>query len=754
MSPNPLEGIRAQQKIQKRRPEGYLKEVTVSRQIENEQFILEVGGRIDGVYPDPDRPIIEEIKTTSLSLDHVQQAENPRHWGQLKVYAYIYAVDKELDRVETQLTYYQLETGKTLELRRSFTRDELEAFFLGLVDRFLEWTARIEEWNRLRDESIRGLAFPFEAYRPGQRRMAVDVYRTVKDRGQLLVQAPTAIGKTMAAVFPSLKALSEGLTETIFYLTARTTGRTVTEKALDELRGKDLRAKSVTLTAKEKICFNPDKACNGDECAFARGYYDRLEGALDELFQHDAFTRARVEAVARKHQVCPFELSLDLSVWADCVICDYNYAFDPRVYLRRFFMEDRGDYTFLIDEAHNLVDRSREMFSAEIRKRPFGKLRRAVKNHELQLYRSLGRIDKWLRDSRKRCEVSGGSLSEKAPPEDLYPLLKRFTGEAERFLATHTRADVPYREDVLDVYFDAGRFLKVSEQYDEAYFTCYEASGRDLRLKLFCSDPSGQLGQALKRGRSAVFFSATLTPAEYFQSVLGCKEEARTIRLPSPFPPENLCLLINDRIATTYQRRDETKLRVSRSLAAFVKQKKGNYLLFLPSYEYMTSIYELFASECPDLESFAQAPGMREEERDRFLQRFGEENDQHQVGFAVMGGIFAEGIDLVGERLTGAAIVSVGLPGLSPERERIRDHFTQKDDTGFEFAYLFPGMNRVLQAAGRVIRSEQDRGAILLIDQRFSHARYRSLFPPEWNPVRVRDEEQIQEVLARFWARS
>ena len=749
------EGIRAHQRVQRTRPDNYRSEVSVSHQIETERFILEIGGRIDGVYGAPDSPepgkvIIEEIKSTHRDLKSFDTFENPIHWGQVKCYAYIYGVEKHLDEIETRLTYYHLESGKTRELNRHYTFDELERDFNDLIARYLKWADHIAEWGEIRDKSIEQLQFPFGDYRPGQRRMAVETFRTIKERGQMLVQAATGIGKTMAAIFPAVKAFPEGLHQKIFYLTARTTGRVVAEKAIGDLASKGLSVKSLTLTAKDKICFRPDSHCTAEECEFAKGYYDRIDGALECLFSHDAFTREKIERVARSHQVCPFEFSLDLSLWVDCIICDYNYAFDPRVYLRRFFMDGNGNYTFLIDEAHNLVDRSRDMFSAEITKQPFLDVRRAIKKDLPHIYKRMGRVNTWLVRARKKCEQTEDARYEVSLPDDLLPILKLFLNDTEYWLSHNIRT--PFREDLLDVYFAAIGFMRVAEKYDSHHVTCYEKFGKDLRVKLFCMDPSVEMQEALRRCQAAVFFSATMTPQSYFQNIFGCGEAARKLILHSPFPRRNLGLYVADRVSTLYRERDKTKALVVAAIHTLVKESKGNYLLYFPSYAYMKMIYTSFSARDPEIDTIVQTSGMAEGERDGFLERFSHDNAGTLVGFAVMGGIFGEGIDLVGDRLSGVAVVGVGLPGISLENDLIRAYFSEKDGTGFEYAYLYPGINRVLQAAGRVIRTDQDRGVVLLIDRRFAAFRYRSLFPENWRPLKVRSEEELEMELEVFWS--
>ncbi len=746
----PVEAIRAHQKIQNSRPATYQPEVAITHQVETDQFQLNIGGRIDGVYTEPDRTTIEEIKTTTRDPDYFENIENPVHWGQVKTYAYIYGSQNGLAEIAIQLTYCQIDTGNIREIKRTCDLRELENFFNDLVSRYLQWAETIFDSSNRRDASIRVLDFPFANYRPGQRQMAVEAYRTIRNTGQLLVQAATGIGKTIAVLYPAVKSLAEGRAQKIFYLTARTTGQMAAEQALAEMRTKGLRLKSLTLTAKDKICFCRGSACHPDECEFARGHYDRINDAVKAIFSRDAFTREQIVETAEAFRVCPFEFSLELSVWADCIICDYNYVFDPRVYLRRFFQEENGAYIFLIDEAHNLVDRSREMFSAEIFKQPVLDVRRQLKDKLPHIFKSLGRINAWLVKARKKRQESHHPLAEKRLPEELIPLLRGFLFITERWLSKNIKTG--FRDSLLDLYFAIAGFIRVADQYDDCYISCYEKIGKDLKIKLFCIDPSVHLERAMGRCQAALLFSATMTPIEYFKKILGCDPTAPHLILPSPFPAENLGLFISDQISTYYRQRDQTVAQVSEVISALVGQKSGNYLLYFPSYAYLGKIYHAFVSGSPQTETIRQTPGMPEAERESFLMRFSRDNPQTLVGFAVMGGIFGEGIDLVGDRLVGAVVVGVGLPGISLERELIKEYFTNTLNAGFEYAYLYPGINRVLQAAGRVIRTEKDRGVVLLIDQRYARFQYKSLLREEWDPVRVHDPRQLADGLREFWS--
>ncbi|MDD5091674.1 MAG: helicase C-terminal domain-containing protein [Candidatus Wallbacteria bacterium] len=739
-------GVLAHQKLTRARPSGYAAEVFVKRVLESGDFILEISGRIDGVLTSPGRVLIEEIKTTGRDLDSLEKKQE-MHWAQLMVYACFYASDHELGELDGRLIYMQQDSGETREFERHFTRLELEEWFTGLWNRYLEWASRIAGLRRIRDESLSACAFPYSVYRAGQRKMAVEVYCAVRDGTKLMVEAPTGIGKTMAALFPAARALGESHCDKIFYLTARNTQASAAESAVTELSARGARLKSLTLTAKDKICFNPGASCNPQECRYAAGYYDRLHSALDELFSTQHFNQKTLSEIAQKHTVCPFEFSLDLSLWVDVVICDYNYAFHPRVFLRRFFLEETGDYAFLLDEAHNLPDRGRDMFSAELLKSSVLNVRRTVMKLAPDVGRRLASVNKEFLKLKK--EIPGPTLSRKDAPESLVPVLKRFMKIAESVLAENSGS--AGWKDLLDFYFEVSAFLRVMEVYSDDYSTIYDSSGNDLRIRLFCLDPARLLSEGWNRARSAVQFSATLSPIDFFAKINGFGEEFRSIVLASPFPQENLLVLAADRVSTYYNTREKTRDELSGMIKAAVNSKPGNYIAFFPSYEYLKKVLEVIESHSPDIRVMIQKSGMNDQERADFLECFTSDNLGFLLGFAVMGGIFGEGIDLSGNRLSGSLIAGIGLPGISPERELIRDYYQERFGMGFEYSYLYPGINRVLQAAGRVIRTETDRGIVLLIDSRYSEERVIKLLPAYWRLNSVRSDREIREKLAGFW---
>lgn len=724
-------------------------EVGVDYQTESENIILHVQGRIDGIYEKEDQVVIEEIKTSTTELESFIEKNSVLHWAQVKIYAAIFGHKRQLSELHIQLTYFQLETQEIKIFNKQFKTEELNIFLLTTITMYLEWLDKIELWRKERDARISESNFPYRFFRDGQIDMITDVANAIKHQEQLMIQAPTGIGKTVAALYPAIKALAEGHTEKIFYLTARSTGRKIAEKTLAELGAKGLRIKSVTLTAKEKICFNPEKKCTGDECLFARGYYDRLPEAQDAIFSRDTFTMRDIAALALDFSLCPFELSLELSLWADCIICDINYAFDPRVYLRRYFTTNSEAYTFLIDEAHNLVDRSRDMYSSQILRSSYLKLKRSIKNKDAKLYTLADDVCKKFKYFGDKLKPQDPFRWDKDKPEELLPLLRRFCLELERWILDFPRS--PRYKEWLDMFFSTHWFLSVAEMFDDNYATCIEKKDRGLRIKIFCIDPSDRLRIAMERAKSVVLFSATITPISYFAKILGCSDSISKRILPSPFPSFNICLCVARSISTLYKKRDSTKDSLTRTLGTFIDTKTGNYLIFFPSYEYMHMILPLYKQAYSHHKILSQKAGMTEDEKFEFLNNFALENNQTLAGFVVMGGIFGEGIDLRGDRLSGAAVVGVGLPGLSPERELIRHHFTSHNEPGFQYAYLYPGINRVFQAAGRVIRSENDRGTILLIDSRYSQLQYNSLFPKEWQPRCVGSNIHMKRIIQEFW---
>jgi len=745
-------GTQAHRRVQRSRPESYQNEVEITYLVEDSDPPLEIRGRIDGLYSDTEPVIIEEIKSTTLSLDLVSEDHNRLHWGQVQCYAFIYAKQQALSEVCIHLTYYHLDSQEEKTFERLFYLEELETFYQDLITPYLDWFRKIRIWQTQRDGSIQALDFPYADYRPGQRDMAVAVYKAIRDHDRLYVQAPTGVGKTIATIFPAVKALGMGMVSKIFYLTAKTPGRLIAETALDDMRQSGLAFKSITLTAKEKICFCPLANCDPEECLYARDYFGKVKKALEEIDRYDAFTRLEIEKISRAYEICPFEFSLDLALWVDCIICDYNYAFDPRVYLRRFFDFSGEPYVFLIDEAHNLPDRARAMYSAELDKKTVLALRRSLKPRLPGLVKKLSAINQILLERRKACQTANQqALVEYEPPEKLLKALREFSQKAEDWLVLNQPAE--FRQELLDFYFACNNYLRTAEYFDTFYVSYFERQKKgDLKAKLFCMDPAPMLSVPLERSQAAIFFSATLLPMDYFMQLLTGEAEHPQKIYGSPFPVENVSLLIHNRIATTYKQRAKSYTPIASAIEAICNSRVGNYLVFFPSYAYLSSVLELLQEKLPESQLLVQDRGMSEAEREAYLAQFSINNPETLVGLAVMGGIFAEGIDLVGERLIGAVVVGVGIPQLGLERDLIKTYFDEQNGHGFAYAYQYPGFNRVLQALGRVIRTETDRGIIVLIDERFTHARYRRLYPQHWQGFQiVQNNQEIKKNLANFW---
>ena len=743
-----LLGGKIHRKIQSRMGTNYTAEVPLKIQMPCDGFVLQIEGRADGVLKDDGKVLIDEIKGILRSLEHLE-APVPVHLAQAKCYAYIYAVQNSLKCIDVQMTYCQMETEEIRRFCQEFEFQELQTWFQDLVTQYEKWAKFEIEWRNVRNDSIRQIEFPFP-YREGQRDLVASVYRTILRKKKLFIQAPTGVGKTMATVFPAVRAVGEGLGEKIFYLTAKTITRTVAEQAFSLLKEKGLLYKTITLTAKEKICFCEEAECNPDACPYAKGHFDRVNDAVFDLITHSGdWSREVLEEQAKKHMVCPFEMSLDVSNWADAVICDYNYAFDPQAHLKRFFSESgKGEYLFLIDEAHNLVERGREMYSASLYKEDLLEVRKLVKAEDPKLAKGLSECNQQFLELKRECEH--------------YQILKSVSHIALKLMNVLSKLedyleeckDAEKKKRVLDFYFAVRSFLNIHDIMDENYviFSEMMEDGR-FQIKLFCVNPAVNLQNYLEQGNSTIFFSATLLPVHYYKKLLSVKKDDYAVYAHSSFPQENKFLFIGTDVSTRYTRRGEsTYQRFARYIAVMAEQKKGNYMAFFPSYRFLEEVHTCFL-ECVDheVDSICQVSYMDEEQREEFLEEFEQEREKSLVAFCVMGGIFSEGIDLTDDKLIGAVIAGTGLPQVCTEREILKQYFNVADMDGFDYAYLYPGMNKVLQSAGRVIRTESDRGVILLLDDRFRAMRYREVFPREWQQYQLGSVKNLEQEIRTFW---
>ena len=744
-----LKGSRLHRKIQKQMGSHYQPEVSLKKDTEYDDLILRVEGRADGIFSQDDRFCIDEIKGVYKNLVLMEEPV-PVHRAQALCYAWIYLDEHELEEIDVQMTYAHLDTEVIKRFRETLTRAELKQWYEELTDSYHRWLAYQIEWRKKRNESMENLEFPF-AYRKGQREMVSGIYHAISKKEQIFIQAPTGVGKTMSAVFPAVRAIGQGMAETVFYLTARTITRTVAQDAFEILRDRGLLFKVVTITAKEKLCFCDKPECDPEKCPYAKGHYDRINDAVYELWTTEqSFDRETLLRHAQKRQVCPFEMSLDLAIWMDGVICDYNYVFDPNVCLKRFFGENvSGNYLFLIDEAHNLVDRGREMYSASICLDDVIETRKSVKPYSQKLWKKLGKVKKQMEELKQNC--SEWKVQENA---GVLPVsLLSVQGELDQLLEEPPSQELV--DGILDFYFEVRDFLNISELVDDNYVV-YTAFGEDGRFyeKLFCVNPAENLQKCLDKGNSTVFFSATLLPLQYYRKMLSTRSENFGMYVESPFEQSKRLLMICRDVSSKYTRRGyEEYHKIAEYIARMSWQKKGNYMVFFPSYRLMEDVYQVYQDEFSVswVRCISQHASMTELEREEFLNEFTEESEETLVGFCVMGGIFSEGIDLIGDRLIGTAVVGTGLPQVSCEREILKDYYDEKGEQGFDYAYRYPGMNKVLQAAGRVIRTKEDTGTILLLDERFLNRDYRNLFPGEWSNAGTCTLGNVEKYLQAFW---
>lgn len=820
------EGGRIHRMIQRRMGAEYQAEVPLKLTCPTPNYVLIVEGRADGVIHQDGCVTIDEIKGTYRDIARMS-GPMPLHVAQAKCYAYMYGVQKGLEQVKVRLTYCHMPSGEIRYFYETHDFEELSEWFEGLLAAYRKWADYSWEWRGIRQASIEGLAFPYP-YREGQRELAAHVYRTIYHRRKLFLEAPTGVGKTISTIYPAIQAMGKGMGEKLFYLTAKTITRTVAEETIEILRQKGLRFKSVTLTAKEKICFMEETECNPEYCPYAKGHYDRINDAVfDLLTSREAFDRETIAAYAGKHMVCPFEMCLDVSTFSDAVICDYNYLFDPHVYLKRFFGESSaGDYIFLIDEAHNLLDRGREMYSAVLWKEDFVKLRREIKttlaserkkgkkvdisgqmslntmtdmtyvsyendmkvifaeadvdsagykdeivvscesqdkgqggSHVLgklgygeKLTYHLDRCNKELLALKRQCEDCRIVESIEAFVEDL----NRLYAVLEDYLSEQDEGSSPVRDMLLDFYFEVSHFLSVYELLDENYvkYTLLREDGSFL-LKLLCVNPRENLKNCMLKGRSAILFSATLLPIQYYKKLLGGEAEDYEVYARSVFHPEKRLLLVAKDVTSKYTRRSEDEYaNIARYIEEIVKNRHGNYMVFCPSYAFLRTIYGKYVDNYggEDRECLLQSESMREADREAFLERFRQnEEERFLIGFCVLGGIFSEGIDLKHDSLIGAVIVGTGLPQVCQENEILKSYFDGNGESGFDYAYRYPGMNKVLQAAGRVIRTVEDVGIVALLDERFLHPAYLRLFPREWGEFSTVSVNEAAKRVERFW---
>lgn len=742
------EGSRMHRKIQERMGMEYRAEVPLKLEVPQEQYVLALEGRADGIITNADGVIVDEIK---CMYTDVTRFEEPIfvHKAQAMCYAYIYALQNGLDQISVQLTYCDLDTEEICRFEEAFSFFWLERWFQDMMEAYRKWTDFQFAWRKIRQTSIQTLEFPFP-YREGQYKLVGDVYRTIHRKKILFIQAPTGTGKTISTLFPAIRAVGENLGDKIFYLTAKTITRTVAKDTCDLLKAKGYRGKVIVLTAKEKMCPCEEMDCNPSNCLRAKGHYDRVNDAVYDLITtEEDFTRERMLAQAEKYQVCPFEMSLDASLYADIIICDYNYVFDPNVYLKRFFSEEeKGDYIFLVDEAHNLVERGREMYSAVLVKEEILTVKKLVRGKDRKLEAALEKCNRQMLEWKRECETY-----------TIYESIGAFAFSLMRLMSLldiflQSRGEMPERKEVTEFYLNLRHFMNMFERVDENYvlYSDFDETDR-FCLHLYCVNPSVNLQECLERGKSTIFFSATLLPVNYYKNLLSSKKDNYAVYADSAFREEQRLLFIGRDVSSLYTRRTLGEFhRIALYIQQVLRAKKGNYLIFFPSYRFMEDVYEQFlAVNEQEADCMMQSGNMNEADREEFIQEFSNPRGKSLAAFCVLGGIFSEGIDLKEDLLIGVLIVGTGLPQICNQREILREYYQEENGQGFDYAYQYPGMNKVLQAAGRVIRTASDRGIIGLLDERFLRSDYRQLFPREWSQYEVHTLDSLPGALEAFW---
>lgn len=742
------EGSRMHRKIQGRMGMEYRAEVPLKLEVPQEQYVLALEGRADGIITNADGVTVDEIK---CMYTDVTRFEEPIfvHKAQAMCYAYIYALQNGLDQISVQLTYCDLDTEEICRFEEAFSFFWLERWFQDMMEAYRKWTDFQFAWRKIRQTSIQTLEFPFP-YREGQYKLVGDVYRTIHRKKILFIQAPTGTGKTISTLFPAIRAVGENLGDKIFYLTAKTITRTVAKDTCDLLKAKGYRGKVIVLTAKEKMCPCEEMDCNPSNCLRAKGHYDRVNDAVYDLITtEEDFTRERMLAQAEKYQVCPFEMSLDASLYADIIICDYNYVFDPNVYLKRFFSEEeKGDYIFLVDEAHNLVERGREMYSAVLVKEEILTVKKLVRGKDRKLEAALEKCNRQMLEWKRECETY-----------TIYESIGAFAFSLMRLMSLldiflQSRGEMPERKEVTEFYLNLRHFMNMFERVDENYvlYSDFDETDR-FCLHLYCVNPSVNLQECLERGKSTIFFSATLLPVNYYKNLLSSKKDNYAVYADSAFREEQRLLFIGRDVSSLYTRRTLGEFhRIALYIQQVLRAKKGNYLIFFPSYRFMEDVYEQFlAVNEQEADCMMQSGNMNEADREEFIQEFSNPRGKSLAAFCVLGGIFSEGIDLKEDLLIGVLIVGTGLPQICNQREILKEYYQEKNGQGFDYAYQYPGMNKVLQAAGRVIRTASDRGIIGLLDDRFLRSDYRQLFPREWSQYEVHTLDSLPGALEAFW---
>ena len=728
-APTAAEGIAGHATVAGRRADDYEAEITLT----GVHRSLTVRGRADGYDPVLNR--IEEVKTYRGDLAAMRDNHRALHWAQALVYGHLLCHSRGLTGVHVALVYFDIASQKETVLSLLHTAASLEAFFVEQCERFIGWATQEEAHRNARNAALGTLAFPHAEFRSGQRELAVSVYRAARDGKTLMAQAPTGIGKTLATIFPLLKACAADQVERIFFLTAKTPGRALALDAVDVLHASAeangnvnaLPLRTLELVARDKACEHPDKACHGDSCPLARGFYDRLDEARSTALAHRRLDRATVRSAALAHDVCPYYLAQELVRWSDIVVGDYNYYYDSSALLYALTQLNQWRIAVLVDEAHNLLDRARRMYTASLEQSAF---RAARKSAPIALRKPLERLNReW--NALNRAQTEGYQVRSEVPPR-LLSAAQNLIGAVTEQVA---EAPLSIDETQLRFYFDAMHFVSLAEQFGEhSVFDTTLASGASAtRASTLCVRnviPAPFLVPRYAAARTTVMFSGTLSPHHFYRDTLGLPEETRWLDVEGPFRAEQLKVHVASHVSTRWRDRERSLAPIVELIAQQYAVQPGNYLGFLSSFDYLQRVVALMRERYPEVPVWMQEQGTDEAAREAFLARF--RTMGQGVGFAVLGGAFSEGVDLVGEQLIGAFVATLGLPQINDVNEQMRRTMEAKFGNGYDYMYLYPGLQKVVQAAGRVIRTEQDTGVVHLIDDRYRRPEVRRLLPRWW----------------------
>ena len=742
------EGTRIHSYYQSKQGKDYLSEYLLRQTFEVEDFTITLEGRADGIIVGNEKVIIDEIKSTISPLDEFYKEQKEWHLGQAKCYALMYAMEQNLDVIDIQLTYInQLDNSKMVKTF-SYFKEELVKDIQSLLREYIGFYKIIFARTEKRNQTAKEIEFPYGSFRDGQKELAKYAYGVAQKGGILFAEAPTGIGKTISTLYPAVKSFASEENEKIFYLTAKNSGKEMAFDAVRLMVEKGLVASAITILAKDKVCLCPGKACNPDECPFAKGYYTKIREVLTKnIVKTQLFSAKEISQIAKQYAICPFELSLDMSLFTDIIICDYNYFFDPMVYLRRYFDGDASKYLVLVDEAHNLVERGRSMYSASIDSFKFKQVKKSLRSFE----------HKKIKNAMKRITKLFSQFEDLHDGDTKIDFLDKTSINAiNAYLLAATDVNKHHHSVVTDefkeFFFELNKFFKLLDFYDSSFTLFVHKWGKDIKINLYCIDPRDQLKRTLDLVKGKVIFSATLSPSDYYIDMIGGDKLDPMLFLPSPFEKDNLCLMVAPKVSVRYKNREETIKEVRDYIHEFIKGKVGNYFIYCPSYEYLESLIPYLDG---DYDLNIQDRDMSEGEKESYLSCFVDKPTRTTLGLCVIGGAFSEGIDLVGERMIGVVVIGVGLPQICFERDLIKEYFDKKTHNGYEYAYIAPGINKVMQAVGRVIRSETDKGAALLIDDRYLTEEYHSLFKNSWSHYNVvTSKEDIKEVIDKFFKKN